>query len=329
MKKKLKFVDDCGKKKYGNQNISSTTTDYSTTLLESDNLTEDDMIKEAHSKLKILEMNTAKVEQNMKNFKTNYMQHNSDSKIMRINRKPYMDIRSNFSDDSDFGALKSYSNKINLKELANKIGYHRSIRRSLSQSFSENDTSPESLRNNKFQDNTNVTNISPIKIQSSHMNNTYRESLINRPSSKMELSITKTSYDTHSPRQSKSFAESNITEKPFSNNNFSEPNNTDTQNLARSTDNVQKDNHKTSPHETESYGKGSLENQYSDTQNNITNYIQRSNQINTGDSPQKSMYTRQDSLHETNSSSSKKEQESDQTISIGSSKTDKSSDFWP
>lgn len=307
--------------------MSSTTTDYSTTLLESDNLTEDDMIKEAHSKLKILEMNTAKVEQNLKNYKINYMQHNSDSKLIRINRKPYVNIHSNFSDDSDVGALKSNGNKINLRELANKIGYHRSIRRSLSQSFSENDTSPESLRSTRFQNNTNVTNISPIKLQSSNVNNKYRDSLINRQSSKMEPPVNKTNYDIDSPRQCISITESNTSKKLFLGNNFSKLNNIEIENLTGSIDNVEKDNHTTSPYESDCNKKGFTEN--NGLQNNDTN-LHSSSQIKIIDSPPKSINTLQDNLHETNSSStSRKEQESDQTISFGSNKTDKSSDFWP
>lgn len=62
VKKKIPFV-------YTNQNISSTTTDTD----ESD--TEDDIVKKAHSRLKILEMNTLKAEQN---FQTNQMHHYND-----------------------------------------------------------------------------------------------------------------------------------------------------------------------------------------------------------------------------------------------------------
>jgi len=72
VKKKLCFADDSSKKnRFTNQNISSTTTDNSTTVLESDNLTEDDIIQEAESRLKTLEINTAKIEQNLKNFQIN------------------------------------------------------------------------------------------------------------------------------------------------------------------------------------------------------------------------------------------------------------------
>ncbi|KAL4088610.1 hypothetical protein QTP88_023699 [Uroleucon formosanum] len=199
VKKNLCFVDDFSKKnRFTNRNISSTTTDYSTTVLESDSLTEDDIIQEAKSRLKFLEINTAKIEQNSKNFQINRSRNNIDFKLIRDNRKSYNKICSKFSDDSDLDALKHSSNKINIKELANKIGYHRSIRRSMNHLQSENDKSPEILPNTKFQDYTNSTNISPIKLLSSSIgeNYIYKESPVNKVSSRTESPIKKSNDST-------------------------------------------------------------------------------------------------------------------------------------
>jgi len=317
VKKKLCFVDDSSKKtRYTNQNISSTTTDYSTTMLESDNLTEDDIIQEAESRLKTLEINTAKIEQNLKNFQINRSSHNGgrgsgdgcgrggtrniDFKLIRDNKKSYNTIRSNFSDDSDLDALKRSSNKINLKELANKIGYHRSIRRSMNYSQSENDKSPEILRNTKFKDNTNPTNISPINLLSSSIGenyNMYKESPVNKISSRSESPIKKSNYHTDSSlnRSNKS------TQSPKVNKLQIESDATNT--LLPDTNN--------------------------EVQNNDNVDLQLFKHTEIIDSPHKQTSVQRDSSNGVDTlSTSKKLQESDHSISFGSNKTDKSSDFW-
>lgn len=189
VKKKLNFGNDLSKKHcYSGQNISSTTTDHSTTVLESDNQTEEDILQEAHSRMQMLEMKTAKVEENLKNIQTNRMSHNTDYKIIKVDKKSYNRIRSHVSDDSDFSTFKSNSHKINLKELANKIGYHRSIRRSTNNSLSENETSSEILQNIKYYKK-NYTNLSPIKVPSFKANDVNNESPTNRQSLKINSPI--------------------------------------------------------------------------------------------------------------------------------------------
>lgn len=295
IRKKLCFVDHSSKKNhYITQNSSSTTTDYSTTALESDNLTEDDVVQEAKSKLKTLEINDAKVTQHFKNIQINSSHRNIEFNVIKDTKKSYNEIRSNFSDDSDLDALKCSSNKINLKELANKIGYHRAVKRSMNHSQSENDTSSEILRNTKFQGYKNSTNISPIKILSSNIKeNVCKELSINKPSSRTESPINKSNYHTEislntsnisiqSPKENKLQIESDVknTLLPNTNNdNFD----------------LQLFKHK----------------EITDSQHKQTSIVQNSsNGVDT-------------------LSNSKKLQESDHTISFGSSnKTDKSSDFW-
>jgi len=299
VKKKLCFVDNSSKKnRFTNQNISSTTTDYSTTLLESDNLTEDDIVQEAESRLKTLEINTAKIEHNLKNFQINRSPHNIDFKLIRDNRKSYNKIRSNFSDDSDLDVLKRSSNKINLKELANKIGYHRSIRRSMNHSQSENDTSPEILQNTKFQDYTNSTNISPIKLLSSNIKENYlfKESPVNKVSSRTESPIKKSNYHTEISQN-----RSNIsTQMPKVNKSIIESDATNT--LLPDTNNEVQNN------------------------DNVDLQLFKHTEINL---PHKQTSVQQDRSNEVDTlSTSKKLQESDHSISFGSNKTDKSSDFW-
>jgi len=293
VKKKLYFIDNsCKKNRLTNQNISSTTTDYSTTMLDSDNLTEDDIIQEAESRLKTLEINTAKVEQNLKNFQINRTRHNIDFKLMRDNSKSYNKIRSNFSDDSDLEALKRSSNKINLKELANKIGYHRSIRRS-NQSQSENDMSPETLRNTKLQDYANSTNISPIKNLSTSIreNCTYKgspvnkvnlrtDSPINKSNCQTEVFMSKSNMSTESTKEHKLQIELDAT------NTLLPDTNDDVHNVGiQLTENFESSQKRTSIQRDSSNGVDTL-------------------------------------------SMTKKLQESDHSISFGSNKTDKSSDFW-
>lgn len=321
-KKKLNFLDNSGINYYTNKNISSTTaTDYSTTLLESDNQTEDDMIKKARSRLKVLERNTQEVEQNLnfqkKNFLTNRTRHN---KLIQINsRKSYNEIRSHLSDDSDISPLKSTSNRINLKELANKIGYHRSVRKSINNSGSENDTSPKTVRNH-----INITNNSSIKISSSDVsNNTYRNLPVNKLSSRIESLTNKVNCDaefstiksdmkfTQMPDESQSQIETTFVDNKLLPNS-PEPSNT--KNLKQTTimDTNEMEHHTSQPMISDSNER--LEENTSD----IVHDLQR---IPT-------TVIQQDSFNEVDTSStSKKEQES--AISFGSSnKTDKSSDFW-
>lgn len=300
VKKKLCFVDNPSKNNhYTNQNISSTTTDYSTTVLDSDNLTEDDIIQEAESRLKTLEINTAKVEQNLKNFQINRSRHSIDFKAIRDNSKSYNKIRSNFSDDSDLDALKRSSNRINLKELANKIGYHRSIRRSINHSQSEYETSPEILRNTKLQDYTNSTNISPIKILSSSIgeNCVHKESPVNKVSSRTDFPISKSNFQTEV-----SLNRSNISTQMPKENKLQ--NESDAKNrLLPDTNN--------------------------DVQNNDNVDIQSLKHTEKFDSPHKRTSVERGSSNGVDTvSMSKKLPESDHSISFGSNKTDKSSDFW-
>lgn len=321
VKKKIQFVDDSFKKNsyYTNQNMSSTTTDHSTTVLESDNQTEDDIIKKAHSRLKILEINTSKAE---KNFHTNHMHHNTNRVFQVVNRKSYSDIHSNLSDDSDFGVLKSSRNKINLKELANKIGYHRSMRRSMNLSQSENDLSPEMLRNYRFRDYTNVTNISPIKTLSSNMNNISKTSpvhrtspIINSPNNRenhhTELSMDRSNILLYqSPKESQPQIESVVIKKCM-NTNSPEINNIENQIQTKVITNV----------EINKKSNNNIQNDNID--------LHTFNHSENNDLPQKQTNQQLSNLKEVDiSSTSKKEQESDQTISLGSNKTDKSSDFW-
>lgn len=295
IRKKLCFVDNSSRKNhYITQNISSTTTDYSTTVLESDNLTEDDIIQEAKSKLKTLEINSAKVTQNLKNLPLNSSHRNIEYNVIKDTKKSYKEIRSNFSDDSDLDPFKCSSNKINLKELANKIGYHRSVKRSMNHSQSENDTSSEISRNTKFLGYKNSTNISPIEILSSNIKeNVCKKLSINKPSSRTESPINKSNYHTEislntsnisvqSPKESKLQIESDVKNTLLPNTN---KDNFDLQLLK--------------PKEI------------IDSQHKQTSILQNSsNGVDT-------------------LSNGKKLQDSDHTISFGSSnKTDKSSDFW-
>ncbi|KAF0758267.1 Uncharacterized protein FWK35_00012470 [Aphis craccivora] len=295
VRKKLCFVDNSSRKNhYITQNISSTTTDYSTTVLESDNLTEDDIIQEAESKLKTLEINSAKVAQNLKNIPINSSRRNIEFNIIKDIKKSYKKNRSNFSDDSDLDALKCSSNRINLKELANKIGYHRSVKRSMNHSQSENDTSPEISRNTKLQGHKNSTNISPIKILSSNIKeNVCKELSINKPSSRTESPINKSNY---------------CTEISLNTSNIS----------------VQ------SPKENKLQIESDVKNTFIPNTNNDSFDLQLFKPKEIIDSQHKQTSKLQNSSNGVDTlSNSKKLQESDHTISFGSSnKTDKSSDFW-
>lgn len=311
VRKKIHFVDETNKKKsyYTNQNISSTTTDYSTTVLESDNQTEDDMIKKAHSRLKILEMNTSKAE---KNFQTNHMHHYNDKVFPVVNKKSYSDIRSNLSDDSDLGGLKSSTTKLNLKELANKIKYQRSMRRYMNLSQSEIDMNPGIMQNFRLRDYTNVTNISPIKPLSSNVNNMYCKSPVNRtspitmsPNNRQNHHI-ELSIDGSNISFNQSQMETVIVNKPSNTNTF-EIN--DIENQIQTNVEVNRNNN-------------------NDLQNEDDISLQSFNHSGNNELPPKQTNL-QDSLNEVDIlSTSKKEAESDQTISFGSNKTNKSLDFW-
>jgi len=328
VKKKLYFIDDTYKKHCytHKQNISSTTTDHSTTMLESDNQTEDDMVKEARSRYKMLEKKTEKMEQNFKDFAMDLMQyHSSDYKAIKVARKPYNDVRSNFSDDSDLG--KNNETKINLKELANKIGYHRSVRRSRNASLSEIDTSPE-YSNTQFQNfPTNVTNIIPLKILSSKVKEMYKES--NKPVSKTESPLSRVLFQneypsnayTRIPIENQSQLESTVINKNILNTNS--PNLINPEICAQSKNNskIQIDSgsqmdvieHFTPPKKSddniERHKENSDKHQNSNINHNPSTGVRQNNS------------TRVDT-----SSSSKIE--NDHTVSFGSVRTDKSSDFW-
>lgn len=313
VKKKIHFVDETNKKKssYTNQNISSTTTDYSTTVLESDNQTEDDMIKKAHSRLKILEINTSKAE---KNFQTNHMHHYTDKVFPVVNKKSYSDIRLNLSDDSDLGGLKSSKTKLNLKELANKIKYQRSMRRYMNLSQSENDMNPGISQNFRLRDYTNVTNISPIKQpSSSDVNNMYSKSPVNRTSPITMSPINRQNHhielsvDGSNISFNQSQMETVIVNKPSNTNTF-ETN--DIENQIQTNVEVNRNNN-------------------NDVQNEDDISLQLFNRSENNDILPKQTSLRQDDLNEVDIlSTSKKDTESDQTISFGSNKTNKSLDFW-
>lgn len=321
-KKRINFLDNAYSKKNYNkkQNISSTTgTDYSTTLLESDNQTEDDMIKKARSRLKVLEKNTEEVEQNLnfqkKNFLTNRTHHN---KVMQISsRKSYNKIRSHLSDDSDVSPLKSASNRINLKELANKIGYHRSVRRSIINSESENDTSLKTVRNH-----INVTNNSSIKISSDIHNDIYKDLSVNN--SKIEsFPINKVNHYTEFPtnisdmsvRKSNN-SPSKIEMTALDNRlltNSPKPSNIENQMLTKTADNIETKNHVSQPVMI-SDDKRSKE--------NVSVIVHDTQQIPI-------TVVQQDTSNEIDTSLTSKKEDHESAISFGSSnKTDRSSDFW-
>lgn len=332
VKKKLNFIDEPSKRNCcTNQNISSTTTDYSTTVLDSDIQTEDDVILEARSRLKMLEMNTAKAERNLLHFQTNRMHRNNDYNVNQVSRRSYKDIRSNFSDDSDFGTFKNNSNRVNLKELANKIGYHRSMRRSSNPSPSKYDSSPEVLQNTRGQGSTNVNFISPI-------NNVYRKSSINRSCSRVEspitrvncqteFSINKLDVSTQLPNDNQS--DSAIINRCLLSTNIPELNNSKYQTQAI-TNNAVENRCKISPLEKSDGQKNSDENNYTQCDKKInTDGSKLFNETEISDSQTNQINTaRPDSYKEINTSSSKRENESDHSVTIGSNKTDKSSDFW-
>ncbi|XP_025416615.1 putative uncharacterized protein DDB_G0290989 isoform X2 [Sipha flava] len=318
VKKKLQFVEDFGKKNHhAYKNISSTTTDYSTTLPESDNQTEDDIVQGALSKWKTLAVKTAKVKQNLINYQTNSMRDDSDNKIIRVNRQSY-NIRSTLSDDSDSSFFKNSGEKINLKDLANKIGYHRSIRRS------KNDTSLDMLQNTRSR---NYTYISPIKSSSTNTNNVFKVSPINRTISRIESPVSRINYqnefstDTFNvPNQS--IMESTVINRPLSDSNSPGTSSSNNFMKNKTPDNIEVNNYKSSPNKL-------VGERYKDN-NNLQS-------LNGTDLPKESqekgteITSRQNSLNhnavDTNFTS-KNEQESDHTISFGSNKTDKSSDFW-
>lgn len=327
LKKKLNFINDSSKSHhYANQNNSSTATDHSTTILESDNLTEDDMIREACLRLKMLEMSTAKVELNLKNDQTNCLHYNTNFKANR-NKKSHNKICLNLSDESDIGNLKMNSNKINLKALANKIGYHRSFKRSMNHSQSGNDTSFEILQNTNFNDYKNSKNVPPLKILSSNMNNINKKSPVSISSSRSESPVNRRDHielsvntSTQSPTKSQLEIKSNVI------NNFPKTNTPDIDNFSRKTQTKIMDNIEIKTHFCPSNKSDSSERL---GENNFVHNIDLRNETPMIDSPQKLITIQLDSSNRENSSfKSIGEQENDHTISFGSNKTDKSSDFW-
>lgn len=334
IKKKLNFVDNSSKKHcYAHQYISSTTTDLSTTMLESDNQTEDDMVKEARSRLKILEINTAKVEQNFKDYQINRMRRNSDNKVIKVDTNPY-NIHSNFSDDSDLDTLRYHNNRINLKELANKIGYYRSVRRSRNTSLSEIETSPEIFKNSRFpRCNKNITNLTPVKILSSQINDIYKESTINTPDLITKSIPDKVDYQTEVdtnicsqlPKESQSQFESATINKFLPNTNLTYLNNSESSAQNKSNhkilidrnseiDNIKIKHHSTfSPKKLDDSNDEKLgeSSNVEKNDNNLTTTVQKDNSTNVDIS-----------------STSKKELESEPSVSFGSNRADKSSDFW-
>lgn len=169
----------------------------------------------------------------------------------------------------------------------------------MNHSQSENDTSPEILRYSKFQDYTNSTNISPIKLLSSSIreNYMYKESPVNKVGSRTESPIKKSNYhteislnrpntSTQSPKENKLQIETDATNTvlPDTNNDVQNNDNVDVQ-LFKHTEMIDSPNKKPSVQRDSSNGVDTL-------------------------------------------STNKKLQESDHSISFGSNKTDKSSDFW-
>lgn len=309
VKKKLYFVEDATY-----QNISSTTTDYSTTLPESDNQTEDDIVQGALSKWKALTTKTAKVKQNLINYQTNSLRDNSDNKIIRVNRQSYNDIRSTLSEDSDSSILKNKNDKINLKDLANKIGYHRSIRRS------KNDTSLDMITRSP-----NYTDISPIKTSLSNANNVYKVSPINRPSSRVELPINTVNYPNELSTNTRNVSNQSPIESNIINKSLQGSNSPGLNDSNRFLKNKTPDNIETNKYYQHSPNKS--DNDRHEDNSGLQSLI-GTEIINT---PQKKLSVRQTSVNhnavDTNLTS-KTEQESDHTVSFGSNKTDKSSDFW-
>lgn len=329
VKKKLYFIDDTYKKHcYTNkQNISSTTTDHSTTMLESDNQTEDDMVKEARSRCKMLEKKTEKIEQNFKDLALDRMQyHSSDYKSIKVARRPYNDIRSNFSDDSDLG--KNKETKINLRELANKIGYHRSVRRSRNTSLSEIDTSPEYLKNTRFQNSpTYVNNIKPLQILSSKVKEMYKES--NKTTLGTESPLSRVLFQnkypsnayTQMPIENQSQLESTVINTIVLDTNSSNLINPEICAQSKNNSKIQIDSdsqmdvieHFSQPKESNDDIERHKENSEKHQNNNFNQ------NPSTG--------VRQDNSTRVDTSSSSK-LENDYTVSFGSNRTDKSSDFW-
>jgi len=242
------------------------------------------------------------------------MRHN-DVRQIDSNRKSYNKIRSHFSDDSDVSPLKSASNRINLKELANKIGYHRSVRRSINNSGSENDTSPKTIRSH-----IHATNNSLIKM-SSDMHSDMRKDLsvnnsriesspinkVNHTESPMNISV----MSARDPNESQPKIETTVLDNRLLANNSPEPNNTENQ--TQTTDNIETKHHMSQPIIIS--GDKRFE-------ENVNVIVRDTQGVPT-------TVVRQDTLNEIDTSSTSKKDEQGSAISFGSSnKTDRSSDFW-
>ncbi|XP_050430973.1 uncharacterized protein LOC126839621 [Adelges cooleyi] len=165
VKKKLAFVENLKPKNrlILQHNFTNTTSDHSTTLLESDIQTDDEMIQEATARLNRIKVDKAKVQQDFETFQSQRIKSKNTYQRQIVNRKSYNEIRSYLSDDSDLDIFKTNNrNKRNLKELANRIGYHRSIRRDNHPILNVYETSPRIFRNTSIKSCSN--DISPIEI---------------------------------------------------------------------------------------------------------------------------------------------------------------------
>ncbi|XP_050420879.1 uncharacterized protein LOC126833525 isoform X2 [Adelges cooleyi] len=308
VKKKLTFVDNLKPKNRSSQKnySTTTTTDHSTTLLESDNQTEDEMIQEATARLKRIEVDKAKIKQDFESFQSQRLRSNNNQGQI-TNRKSYNEIRSYLSDDSDFGIFKTNRNKINLKELANRIGYHRSIRRANHSIPNDVETSPRIFRNTRTKGYSN--DISPIKIPPSYRS--YYESTNSNIQSPVSSSDRKVSPIDELNVKNKSQCTSPTSEKILSESNSLKEKKLDSNEIEFNIDD-------TAQTDIASKNPSNL------SKTNDTKIHNNENII--GLSP-KQENIQQDHLNLINSSFSKNNLESD-NISLGSNKTDKSSDFW-
>ncbi|XP_050544979.1 myb-like protein X [Daktulosphaira vitifoliae] len=158
VRKKLTFLEDPKIKYYASQNYSSTT-DLSTSLFESDNQTEDETVKESCTRLKRLEIHSDKIKKSYNDFQMQHLRSETDYKKRTKNKKFGNDIHSSLSDGSDSFFSKIKDQKISLKQIANEIGYRRSIRHSYSTSLNNNETIPNLLKNYKYKDLINAEKI--------------------------------------------------------------------------------------------------------------------------------------------------------------------------
>lgn len=333
IKKKLNFVDDSSKNhRYAHQYISSTTTDLSTSMLESDNQTEDDIVKKARSRLKMLEINTANMEQNFKDYQMNSTRHNADHKVIKVNKNPYNNICSNFSDDSDLDTLRYHNNRINLKKLANKIDYYRSVRRSRNTSLSEIETSPEILQNSRFpRYTTNITNLTPVNILSPQVSAIYKESPINKPALITKSTPDKVDYQTEvftniCTQLSRVSQYESATIKKLLPNTYPPTylNNSESSTQNKTNRKILIDRNS----EIDIDIKHNLTLPPKKPDNNSDEKLEESSNVQKNDHDLITTVQKDNLTNVDISSTSKKELESEPSVSFGSNRTDKSSDFW-